>query len=53
VFENRVLRRMSGLKMDETLRERRKLHTEALCHLLSLPSIIRLKKFGGCDGWDI
>jgi hypothetical protein len=45
IFENRVLRRISGLKMDEvTGKEWRKLHNEKLHDLYSLPSIIRIIK---------
>jgi hypothetical protein len=41
VFENRVLRRVFGLKRDKV---RRKLHNEELRDLYSLPSIIRIMK---------
>jgi hypothetical protein len=44
VFENRVLRRMFGLKRDEVTGEWRKLHNEELHDLYSLPSIIRIMK---------
>jgi hypothetical protein len=44
VFENRVLRRIFGLKEDEETREWRKLHNEELCDLYSSPSITRFKK---------
>jgi hypothetical protein len=44
VFENRVLRRIFGLKRDEVKGERRKLHNKELCDLYSLPSIIRIIK---------
>jgi hypothetical protein len=44
VFENRVLRRISGPKRDEVIREWRKLHDEELHDLYSLPSIIRIMK---------
>jgi hypothetical protein len=40
VFENRVLRRISGPKRDEVVGEWRKLHNEDLCDLYSLPIII-------------
>jgi hypothetical protein len=41
VFENRVLRRISGLKRDEVNGEWRKLHSEELHNLYSSPDIIR------------
>jgi hypothetical protein len=41
VFENRVLRRIFGLKRDEVTGEWRKLHNEELRDLYSSPSIIR------------
>jgi hypothetical protein len=44
VFENRVLRRIFGPKMDEVTGEWRKLHKEELCDLYSSPSIIRIIK---------
>jgi hypothetical protein len=44
VFENRVLRRISGLKRNEVAGEWRKLHNEELCDLYSLRSIIRMAK---------
>jgi hypothetical protein len=44
VFENRVLRRIFGLKMDEVTGEWIKLHNEELCDLYSSPSIIRIIK---------
>jgi hypothetical protein len=44
VFENRVLRRIFGLKRDEVMGEWRKLHNEELCDLYSSPSIIRIIK---------
>jgi hypothetical protein len=44
VFENRVLRRIFGLRMDEVTGEWRKLHNEELRDLYSLPSIIRIIK---------
>jgi hypothetical protein len=40
VFENRVLRRIFGLKRDEVIRRLRKLHNE-LYNLYFSPSIIR------------
>jgi PAS domain-containing protein len=42
VFENRVLRRIFGLKRDEVMGGWRKLHNEELRALQSLPSIIRI-----------
>jgi hypothetical protein len=44
VFENWVLRRMSGPKRDGVTGEWRKLHNEELCDLYSSPSIIRIVK---------
>ena len=44
VFENRVLRRVFGLKRDEVTGERRKLHNEELSDLYSLPNILRVVK---------
>jgi hypothetical protein len=44
VFENRVLRRIFGPKMDEVTGEWRKLHNEDVHNLYSLPSIIRIIK---------
>jgi hypothetical protein len=41
VFENRVLRRIFGTKMDEVTGGWRKLHNEGLHNLYSSPSIIR------------
>jgi hypothetical protein len=42
VFENRVLRRISGPKRDEVTGCWRKLHNEELHNLYSSPSIIRM-----------
>jgi hypothetical protein len=44
VFENRVLKRIFGLKRNEVTREWRKLHNEELRDLYSSPSIIRIIK---------
>jgi hypothetical protein len=44
VFENRVLRRISGPKRDEVIGGWRKLHNEELHNLYSSPSIIRIIK---------
>jgi len=41
VFENRVLRRIFGLKRDEVTGEWRKLHNEELNNLYSSPNIVR------------
>jgi hypothetical protein len=47
VFENRVLRRMFGLKRDEVTGGWRKLHNEELHNLYSSPGIIRMLNRGG------
>jgi hypothetical protein len=44
VFENRVLRRIFGLKRDEVTGEWRKLQNEELHDFYSLPSIISIIK---------
>jgi hypothetical protein len=44
VFENKVLRRISGPKRDEVTGGWRKLHNQELRDLCSLPSIIRIVK---------
>jgi hypothetical protein len=44
MFENRVLRRIFGPKMDEVTGEWRKLHNEELHNLYSFPDIIRQVK---------
>jgi hypothetical protein len=44
VFENRMLRRIFGLKKDEVTGELRKLHNEELNDLYSPPTIVRVMK---------
>jgi len=44
VFENRMLRRVFGPKMDEVTGEWRKLHNEELSDLYYLPNIVRVVK---------
>jgi hypothetical protein len=44
VFENRVLKRIFGLKRDEVTGEWRKLHNKELCDLHSSPSMISIIK---------
>jgi len=44
VFENRVLRRIFGPKRDEVTGKWRKLHTEELSDLYSLPNTVRVLK---------
>jgi hypothetical protein len=44
VFDNRVLRRVFGRRMDEVTWEWRKLHKEELNDLYSLPDIVRVVK---------
>jgi hypothetical protein len=44
VFENRMLRRLFGLKRDELMGDWRKLHNEVLHNLYFSPSIIRMTK---------
>jgi PAS domain-containing protein len=44
VFENRVLRRIFGPKREEVTGEWRKLHSEELNGLYSLPNIVRVIK---------
>jgi hypothetical protein len=45
-FENRVLRRIFGLKRDNVTEEWRKLHNEELHNSYSFPNIIRQIKSG-------
>ena len=44
VFENRVLRRISGPKRNDVTEEWRKLYTEELNELYSLPNNVRVIK---------
>jgi hypothetical protein len=44
VFENRVLRRISGPKRDDVTGDWRKLHNEELHNLYSSPNIIKMIK---------
>jgi hypothetical protein len=44
MFENRVLRRIFGRKMDEVTGDWRKLHNEELHNVYSLPNILRMIK---------
>jgi len=44
LFENRVLRRIFGLKKDEMTGEWRKLHNEELNDLTSSPNFVRVIK---------
>jgi hypothetical protein len=44
VFQNRVLRRIFGLKRNEVMGGWRKLHTEELHNVYASPSIIRMIK---------
>jgi hypothetical protein len=44
VFENRVLRRIFGLKKDEVMGGQGKMHNEKLCGLSSFPRTIRMTK---------
>jgi hypothetical protein len=50
VFENRVLRRIFGRKMDEVTGKWRKLHSEELNNFYSYPDIIRQVKANGVGG---
>jgi hypothetical protein len=47
VFENRVLRRIFGLKRDEATVGCRKLHNKELHNLYTSANIIRMLKSGG------
>jgi hypothetical protein len=44
MFENRVLRRIFGLKSEDIVRGCRKLYNEELHNLCSAPNIIRIIK---------
>jgi len=44
VYENRVLRRIFGLRRDEVTGEWRKLHNEELNDLYSIPIIVQVIK---------
>jgi hypothetical protein len=44
VFENRVLRRIFGLKRDEVIGGWRKLHNEEFRNLYSSPNVVRMIK---------
>jgi hypothetical protein len=44
VFDNRVLRKIFGPKMNEVMGGQRKLHKEELCEVRSSPYIIRMIK---------
>jgi hypothetical protein len=50
VFENRVPRRIFGLRRDEVTGEWRKLHSEELYNLYSSPDIIRQVKANEVGG---
>jgi hypothetical protein len=50
VSENRVLRRILGLKRDEGIGGWRKLHNEELRDLYSWPNITRMNKLRGWAG---
>jgi hypothetical protein len=44
VFQNRVLKRIFGLKRDQITGEWRKLHNEELNYMLPAPNIVRVIK---------
>jgi hypothetical protein len=44
VFENRMLRRMSGAKREEVAGRWRRLHNEELLNLYTSPDVIRVIK---------
>jgi hypothetical protein len=50
MFEDMVLRRIFGPKRDKVTGGWRKLHSEELHNLYSMPSIISMISQGGCDG---
>jgi hypothetical protein len=52
MLENRVLRRIFGLKREEVTRGWRKLHNKKLCNLYASPHVIRVIKLGRirCSG---
>ena len=50
MFQNRVLRKISGSKRDAVTGEWRRLHNEELNDFYSSPSIIRVMK-SRCMGW--
>ena len=61
MFKNRVMRRLFGSKRDEVTGEWRKLHSDELSDLYSLPNIVRVVKSrknemgGACGaygGWE-
>jgi len=54
IFENRVLRRIFGLKRDEVTREWRKIHNEVFNDQYSSPNIVcviksRMRWVGACS----
>jgi len=51
VFENRVLRRIFGLKRDKVTGEWRKLHNEELHDLYCSPNIVRVIKSRRMKSW--